>query len=289
MKMILGWQFNFRTLTVTLPEHKYIAWLQEIQQTIKTRRTTKKPLESTIGRMGHVGFVIPWVYHFLSRLRSLLARAQNKRTISINKKCMRDLELVQGILDKAKQGIDMNLLAFRSPDRIYYSDSCPAGLGGYSNQGHAWRFKMPDDLQFRASNNLLKFLAAIITPWIDIIGRRLSPGDCALFMTDSTTAEGWMEKSNFVEPNNNPIQATARVDVARKYASIFMNANVKGYSQWFAGKLNNVADALSRDWHRNKKELTFILRSHFPEQMPENFRIPPLPGEINSWLTSVLR
>ena len=25
-KMILGWLFNFRTLTVTLPEHKYIAW-----------------------------------------------------------------------------------------------------------------------------------------------------------------------------------------------------------------------------------------------------------------------
>ncbi len=81
---------------------------------------------------------------------------------------------------------------------------------------------------------------------------------------------------------------TAHVDVARKYASIFMNANIKGYSQWSAGKSNNVADALSRDWHRNEKELTFILRSHFPEQMSENFCIPPLPGKISSWLTSVL-
>ncbi len=43
------------------------------------------------------------------------------------------------------------------------------------------------------SNNLLKFLAAIIMPWIDIIGGLLSPGDCALSMTDSTTAEGWMK------------------------------------------------------------------------------------------------
>ncbi len=33
----------------------------------------------------------------------------------------------------------------------------------------------------------------------------------------------------------------------------------------------------------------FILRSHFPKQMPENFRISPLPSEINSWLTSLLR
>jgi hypothetical protein len=83
--------------------------------------------------------------------------------------------------------MNMNLLGFRSPDRIYYSDSCPSGLGGYSNQGFVWRFRIPDNLLFCASNNLLEFLAAIITPWIDIIGGRLSPGDCALSMTDSTT------------------------------------------------------------------------------------------------------
>jgi len=39
------------------------------------------------------------------------------------------------VLDKAKHGIDMNLLMFRPPDRVYYSDSCPAGLGGYSDEG----------------------------------------------------------------------------------------------------------------------------------------------------------
>jgi hypothetical protein len=30
-KVILGWHFNFRTLTVTLPEHKHIAWSGEIR------------------------------------------------------------------------------------------------------------------------------------------------------------------------------------------------------------------------------------------------------------------
>ena len=178
---------------------------------------------------------------------------------------------MQTILNKAKEGIDMNLLAFRLPNCIYYSDSCPAGLRGYSDQGNAWRFKLPDDLQFHASNNLLEFLAAIITPWIDIIKGWLNLGDCALSMTDSTTTEGWMQKSNFVKLDNNPIHATTPVDAARKYASIFMQAGVKGYSQWFAGKLNNITDALSRDWHRNNEELIFILRSHFPEQMPESF------------------
>jgi hypothetical protein len=215
-KVILGWHFNFRTLTVSLPEHKYIAWSGEINSMLDRGRTTKKALESTIGRLGHVGFVIPWVFHFLSRLRTLLGRAQNRQTIALNEECKRDLVLMLKLLEKAKGGIDMNLLGFRSPDRIYYSDSCPAGLGGYSDQGFAWRFRIPDDLQFRASNNLLEFLAAVITPWIDIIDGRLSRGDCALSMTDSTTAEGWMRKSNFSEPSIDPIQATTRVDAARK-------------------------------------------------------------------------
>ncbi len=57
---------------------------------------------------------------------------------------MKDLDLMQQTLDKAQKGIDMNLLAFRAPDWAYYLDSYPTGLGGYRNQGFAWRFKVPD-------------------------------------------------------------------------------------------------------------------------------------------------
>ncbi len=129
----------------------------------------------------------------------------------------------------------------------------------------------------------------MITPWINIIHGCLTAGDCALSMTDSTTAEGWMRKSNFVKPNKHPVQAKTRVDAARKYASIFMDVDIKGYSQWFEGKRNNVADALLRDWHLGDDELTSLMRSHFPEQMPESFRISPPPKEISSWLTSLLQ
>jgi hypothetical protein len=125
-KTILGWYFNFRTLTLTLPERKHIAWSREIKLMIQARKTTKRILESTIGCMGHVGFMIPWVYHFHSHLRSLLARAWNRRIININKKCTEDLELMQSILDKAKNGIDMNLLAFRTPAFITPTPAPPA-------------------------------------------------------------------------------------------------------------------------------------------------------------------
>jgi hypothetical protein len=75
-------------------------------------------------------------------------------------------------------------------------------------------------------NNLLEFLAAIITSWIDIIGGRLSPGDCTLLMTDSTMARGWIEKMNFMEAGNNPIQALTCINVARKYAQVSLDADV---------------------------------------------------------------
>jgi hypothetical protein len=202
---------------------------------------------------------------------------------------MEDLDLMKKILEKAKNGIDMNLLAFRAPDRTYYSDSCPAGLGRYSDQGHARRFQVPSHLQFRATNNLLEYLAAIITPWIDLLAARLKRRDCALSMTNSMTAEGWMQKSNFNKVGKDPVQATVRADAARLHIHLFMDAEIKGYSQWFTGKLNNVADAFSRDWHQDNKELTSILRHHFPQQMPTHYKISPLPNEINSWLILLLQ
>ncbi len=125
MKIILGWHFDFQTLTVTLPEHKHM-WSQKILLTIWTHKTTRKTLESTIGHMDHNSFMIPWVYHFLCRLRSLLVHSWNRRMITTDNKCTNNLVLMQLILDKTQRGIDMNLLAFRSPDQIHYSNSCPA-------------------------------------------------------------------------------------------------------------------------------------------------------------------
>ena len=183
----------------------------------------------------------------------------------------------------------MNLLCFHSPDWIYYSDSCPARLGGYSNQGFAWRFRILDDLLFRASNILLKFPAATITPWIGILSGCLNPGDCTLTMTNSTMANGWMKKLNFNKAGNNPIQTSTRIDVARKYTEVFLNADVKGYSQWFVEKRNNVTDALFWEWHRTNNKLTSILHSLFPNQIPDHFEILTLPSKISSWLTSLLQ
>jgi hypothetical protein len=94
------------------------------------------------------------------------------------------------IIAMVHSGISMNAIVYRKPTHIYRSDLCPEGLGGYSNSGFFWQYYIPADLQFQATNNLLEHLAAVITPWINIIKNHLKPGDSALSMTDSTTSKG---------------------------------------------------------------------------------------------------
>ena len=88
-------------------------------------------------------------------------------------------------LEKAKAGIDMYLLDFRKPVKVYRSDSCPAGMGGYSSDGFAWRWYISEDLKFRVSDNLLGHLGSVVTPWLDMRLGRLQKRDCFLSMTDS--------------------------------------------------------------------------------------------------------
>ena len=291
IKMILGWLWDFRRLIISLPVEKFTAWSSEINKMISNGETTSADLESTIGRLTHVSMILPPVHHFLSRLRELLAYSKrvNKRKVKLTPECVDDLKLMnECFLRRAHHGISMNMIGYRKPTHVYRSDSCPAGIGGYNNEGFAWRFEIPSNLKFRASNNLLEHLASIISPWIDLIAGRLVEGDCSLSMTDSTTSEGWTRKTNFKEKDEG-LQATIRIEVARGHASRFMWAGVREYSQWFPGKENQVADALSRDWDRTDAELTKILFSHVPSQVPTSFKIVQLPNEISSYVTSLLQ
>ena len=160
MKVILGWLFNFRKLTVYLPENKHVAWTRTIKDVLAANKTSYTELDTIIGRMVHVGFIISQIYHFMSRLRDLMWRSRNRRSIKLTTSTRKDLELMLFFLEDAKEGIDMNLLVFRKPDKVYRSDSCPAGMGGYSCDGHAWRWYIPEHLKFRASNNLLEHLGS---------------------------------------------------------------------------------------------------------------------------------
>jgi hypothetical protein len=198
------------------------------------------------------------------------------------------LNFLQTALKKCWDGVYLNSIAYCRPTHAYQSNSCLAGLGGYSNEGFAWRYYLDPHLKFQASNNLLKHIAAIITPWVDTIAGCLTCGDCALSMIDNMTLEGWLKKTNFIEDGKSPIQATIRLEVACLHALYYLSHEIQEYSQWFCGADNHVADALSRDDDRTDEELTKILCSHCPSQVPKHFRIVPLSNEITLWLTSPL-
>ncbi len=111
----------------------------------------------------HLGQIIPFMHHFLSRLHFLLQHSEKKRKVENNEHCKADLHFLQFALKKCQDGVDLNAIAYRRPTHAYPSDSCPAGLGGYSNKGFSWRFYLEPKYQFRTSNNLLEHIAAIIT------------------------------------------------------------------------------------------------------------------------------
>jgi hypothetical protein len=172
MKIILGWDFDFQKLLISLPENKFIAWMTNIRKLLVKGSTTAKELKSTIGQLGHLALVVPGINNFLSRLRELQQLATRRRLICISKACRDDLLLMLHFIDISKQGIDMNLVAFRQPTHVYRSDSCPFSLRGYSDERFGWRFKIPEDLRFGASNNVLKYITSIILPWVNMLAGR---------------------------------------------------------------------------------------------------------------------
>jgi hypothetical protein len=181
----------------------------------------------------------------------------------------------------------MNEIAYQKPMHVYRSDSYPAGMGGYSHEGFAWRFYLPGKLQFHASNNLLKHLAGTISSWVNILMGRLKEGNCNLSMTNSTTSEGWMRETNCKEETDH-IQAKVIIEVTRSHAKKYMNNGIQEYSQWFLGSQNNVADALSWNMDRTDVELTQILFTHIPSQIPSTFKIVHLPNNLGCTLLFVL-
>ena len=64
-KVVLGWLVDTRAFRIYLPHEKAILWTTEIDELIKSpTRTTSKQLESTIGRLNHVGFILPHARYF---------------------------------------------------------------------------------------------------------------------------------------------------------------------------------------------------------------------------------
>ena len=286
-KVAFGWLYNTRTLEISLPADKYIAWNRDLLEISEKATVETSLLDTTVGRLNHIGFILRAARHFMSRLRSLvrLGKLRNHKKLKLSEAQVADIKLFQSILTKCNQGLNLNLVSFRQPTHFFRSDASLAGLGGYSlSSGKAWQFQLPTGFERHLTLNTLEFLGCITTIWVELLAGRISPLSCVLSQTDSTSADGWLKKSNFCE-----FESPAQLVAARHLATLVINADICLYSQWFAGELNIVSDMLSRRFDLTPAALTSLIIAVAPEQVPAGFQICPLPSEIASWLTSVVQ
>ncbi len=112
-KVILQWFLDLRRMTIALPEKKFIAYLNGIHEMFHRGWTTHGELEWNIGQWFHIGQIIPFVHHFLSRLCLLMQRAKKKRRTNINEVCWEDLQYLLHVMKTCAAGVNLNLVTYR--------------------------------------------------------------------------------------------------------------------------------------------------------------------------------
>ena len=73
---LLGWDADARRLLLRLPWSKHLAWRDDMLRLLRARGATRSELDTLVGRLNHVGHIIPAARHFLSRLRDRLWKAR---------------------------------------------------------------------------------------------------------------------------------------------------------------------------------------------------------------------
>jgi len=136
----------------------------------------------------------------------------------------------------------------------------------------------------KVSLDCLELIACYVTIWLNIIKGQVDTESCLLSQTDSTSAEGWLRKSNF-----NKDSQSANSKVMRNLATTMISAKCCLYWQWFEGKKNDVSDAPSHNHHISDSLLTSLLSTAFPHQLSNGLMIKPLQKEIGLWLICLLQ
>jgi len=89
--------------------------------------------------------------------------------------------------------------------------------------------------------------------------------DVFLCQGDSSSASGWIMRSSFGD------ECPLHLAIARTMAKYMSNQRLHHYSQWFPGKENSVADALSRDFWLGDEDVANFLKQNFAHQIQQGF------------------
>ena len=286
IKTMLGWTINTVSMRVFLPTDKALAWSADITSLLKRNYVQTKELECIIGRLNHIGHILPTGRYFLNRLRHLLSRCLKYGKQAMQPWERQDLILWQKFINLVHTtGVHTNNLTFTKVTTILITDACEYGIGGYNAKtGFAWRYLLPLWMTKSCHINLLEFIASVVAIWLEMLNNQdIIQFQKFLALSDNSSTVGWLHKSNF-----NPKTHKGHDIVARQLATLLMETETTIESCHVKGEHNVVADSLSRDHHIHDSHLKFLLQSLFPSQVPQNFSIySVLPIEITSWLDSL--
>lgn len=72
------------------------------------------------------------------------------------------------LLESTQKGTRIDHITFAIPQYFTISDTCSFGMGGFTSEGLAWRWNLPENLFGKLTVNLLEFLGSIITIFISL-------------------------------------------------------------------------------------------------------------------------
>ena len=154
--------------------------------------------------------------------------------------------MIQHLTNK---GVPINNMVFVKPSVTLWSNAFEYGIGGYSENGLAWRWKIPDVRHGKLTLNLLEFLASAVNIYMIIL--QLGQGSKILAFTYISSALVWIQKSSF-----DPVNAESHNAVARWLGWTLVIHKKSLYSQHIKGTEKIIADSLSRDFHKSDQTLT---------------------------------
>lgn len=231
---------------------------------------SKKELESIIRWLNHATYVLSLSRHFLTNLWEQLKEFNSP--FSQQQLSNQELEgLLLWLLGAAFIGISLNGLMLRCLTRITFSDSCPAGVGGFTSAAQAWRLKINKECIIHGKtfvNNVLEFLRMAISIWLSInkcytTGKTqeliLALGKHQRHLLNQQTSH--LRKDNVSYP--------AAKFIARKIANLLAVSGNFLDTQHLAGAKNNVLDLLTFDG-TNQVELHGVVHHHLAHDSPSN-------------------
>ena len=157
------------------------------------------------------------------------------------------------------RGVPINNIVFVKPSTTLWSDAGEHDIEGYSNNGLAWRWRIPSAWHRKITLKLIEFLESAVTIYTTIL--QMGQGSHILAFTDSSSVHGWIHKESF-----DPVNAASHDGLAHWLGWKLVSNKKYLYSQHIKGTENIIVDYLSRDLHRSDQTIEKFFNRILPPQ-----------------------